>query len=163
VLAIIGKGIFSTVCRPRVAVSGGFAGAESWETDRSIGCNGRRPHGSQGDYAVPHPAKRSSGNHDPSRGLGPPQPIFALAHPMQSSACVRPLVTSIGRAELLPPGSSSTPLAAVALPTVAMAADAEDDATPTTVTVAEHNRRTWISLVPITLHRTTDDARLRRR
>jgi hypothetical protein len=58
---------------------------------------------------------------------------------MQSSACVRPLVTSIGRAELLPPGSSSTHLAAVALPTVAMAADAEDDVTPTTVTVSEHN------------------------
>jgi hypothetical protein len=66
-------------------------------------------------------------------GLGPPQPIVALAHPMQSSARVRPLVTSIGRAELLPPGSSSTHLAAVALPTVAMAADAEDDVTPTTV------------------------------
>jgi hypothetical protein len=36
-------------------------------------------------------------------GLGPPQPIVALARPMQSSASVRPLVTSIGRAELLPP------------------------------------------------------------
>src|ERR1700674_2825494 len=72
-------------------------------------------------------------------GLGPPPPIVALAHPMQTSACVRPLVTSIGCAELLPPGSSSTHLAAVALPTVAMAADEEDDATGTTVTVSEHN------------------------
>jgi hypothetical protein len=40
-------------------------------------------------------------------GLGPPQPIVALAHPMQSSASVGPLVTSIGRAELLPPRSPS--------------------------------------------------------
>ena len=72
-------------------------------------------------------------------GLGPPPPIVALAHSMQSPACVRPLVTSIGRAELFPPGFSSTLLAAVALPTVTMAADAEDEATGTTVTVSEHN------------------------
>jgi hypothetical protein len=58
---------------------------------------------------------------------------------MQSPACVRPLVTSIGRAELLPPGFSSALLATVALPTVTMAADAEDEATGATVTVSEHN------------------------
>ena len=72
-------------------------------------------------------------------GPGPPPPIVALAHLMHSPACVRPLVTSIGRAKLLPPGFSSTLLAAVALPTVTMAADAEDEATSTTVTVSEHN------------------------
>lgn len=72
-------------------------------------------------------------------GLGPPQPIVALAHPMQSSACVRPLVTSIGRAELLPPRSQAAHWAAVALPAIATAADAENDATGTTVTVSEHN------------------------
>jgi hypothetical protein len=72
-------------------------------------------------------------------GPGPPPPIVALAHLMHSPACVRPLVTSIGRAKLLPPGFSSTLLAAVAMPTVTMAADAEDEATGTTVTVSEHN------------------------
>ncbi len=41
-------------------------------------------------------------------GPGPPPPIVALAHLMESPACVRPLVTSIGRAELSPPGLSST-------------------------------------------------------
>ena len=56
-------------------------------------------------------------------GLGPPQPIIALAHPMQSSACVRPLMTSIRRAELLPPGSPSAYWTAVALPTIATAAE----------------------------------------
>jgi hypothetical protein len=71
-------------------------------------------------------------------GLGPPQPIVALAHPMQSSASVRPLVTSIGCAELLPPSSPSAQWAAVALPAIAPAADAENDATATTVvTVGE--------------------------
>jgi hypothetical protein len=90
-------------------------------------------------------------------GLGPPQPIVALAHPMQSSACVRLLVTSIGRAELLQPGSPSAPWAAVALPTIAMAADAENDATGTTVTVSEHNLGPGHPLVPITLHPTPDD------
>jgi hypothetical protein len=71
-------------------------------------------------------------------GPGPQPPIVALAYLMQSPACV-PLVTSIGCAELLPPGFSSTLLAAVALPTVTRAADAEDQATGTTVTVSEHN------------------------
>jgi len=37
VLAIIWKRIFWNVCRPRVAVSEGFAVAESSETDRSSG------------------------------------------------------------------------------------------------------------------------------
>jgi len=72
-------------------------------------------------------------------GLGQPQPIAALAHPMQSSASVRALVTSIGRAELLPPGLPSTHGTAVALPAIATAADAENYATATTVTVSEHN------------------------
>jgi hypothetical protein len=71
-------------------------------------------------------------------GLGPPPPIFALAHPMQTSARLCPLVASIGCAQLLPPGSSPTHSAAVALPTVAMAADEENDATGTTVAVSEH-------------------------
>ena len=70
-------------------------------------------------------------------GLGPPQPIVALAHPMQSSASVRSLVTSIGRAELLPPRSPSAHWAAVALPAIATAADAENDATATAVTISE--------------------------
>jgi hypothetical protein len=70
-------------------------------------------------------------------GLGPPQPIVALAHPMQSSASVRPLVTSIGSAELLPPRSLSAQWAAVALPAIATAADPENDATATAVTVSE--------------------------
>jgi hypothetical protein len=85
---------------------------------------------------APAPRKRAF---CPSRGLCPPQPIVALAHSMQSSACVRPLVTSIGRAELLQPGSASAHWGAVALPTIAMAADAENDATATTVTVSQHN------------------------
>jgi hypothetical protein len=72
-------------------------------------------------------------------GPGPPPPIVALTHLMQSPAYVRPLMTSIGRAELSPPGFSSTLLSAIALPTVTMAADAEDEATGTTVTVSEHN------------------------
>jgi hypothetical protein len=72
-------------------------------------------------------------------GLGPPQPIVALAHPMQSSASVGPLVTSIGRAELLPPRSPSAQWAAVALPAIATAADVENGATATTVTGSEHN------------------------
>jgi hypothetical protein len=75
-------------------------------------------------------------------GLGPPQPTVALAHPMQSSASVRPLVTLIGRAELLPPRSLSAQWAAVALPAIATAADAENDATATAVTVSEHDLRT---------------------
>ena len=62
---------------------------------------------------------------------------FALAHPMQSSASVRPLVTSIGRAELLPPRSLPAQWAAVALPAIATAADAENGATATAVTVSE--------------------------
>jgi hypothetical protein len=95
-------------------------------------------------------------------GPGPPPPIVALAHLMHSPACVRPLVTSIGRAKLLPPGFSSTLLAAVALPTVTMAADAEDEATGTTVTVSEHNLGHGHPSLKITLHRTRDDARLRR-
>jgi hypothetical protein len=57
--------------------------------------------------------------------LGPPQPVVALAHPMELSANVRSLVTSIGRAELLPPRSPSAHWAAVALPAIATAADAE--------------------------------------
>jgi hypothetical protein len=73
-------------------------------------------------------------------GLGTPQPIVALAHPLQSPASVRRLVTSIGRAELLPPSSPSAQWAAVALPAIATATDAEnDDATATTGTVSEHN------------------------
>jgi hypothetical protein len=97
-------------------------------------------------------------------GLGPPPPIVALAHPMQSSACVRPLMTSIGRAELLPPGLPSTHGAAVALPAIATAADAENYATGTTVTDSQHNLRhgpPWIQ-PRSTLHQMTDDARLRR-
>jgi hypothetical protein len=100
-------------------------------------------------------------------GLGPPQPIAALAHPMQSSASVRPLVTSIGGAKLLAPGSQSAHWAAVALPAIATAADAENDATGTTVTVSERNLGHGHPLVPMfqsryTLHQMTDDARLRR-
>ena len=95
-------------------------------------------------------------------GTGPPPPIVALAHLMQSPARVRPLVTSIGRAELSPPGFSSTLFAAVALPTVTMAADAEGDATGTTVTVSEHNLGNGHPSLKLTLHQTTDDARLRR-
>ena len=72
-------------------------------------------------------------------GLGQPQPIVALAHPMQSPASIRALVTSIGRAELLPSRFPSAQWAAVALPAIATAADAENDATATTVTVSEHN------------------------
>jgi hypothetical protein len=71
--------------------------------------------------------------------LGIPQPIIALAHPMQWSASVRPLVTSIGRAELLPPRSPSAQWAAVSIAAIATAADAENDATATTVTVSERN------------------------
>jgi hypothetical protein len=95
-------------------------------------------------------------------GPCPPPPIVALAHLMQSPACVRPLVTSIGRAELLPPGLSPTLLAAVALPTVTMTADAEDEATGTTVTVSEHNLGNGHPSLKLTLHQTADDARLRR-
>jgi hypothetical protein len=94
-------------------------------------------------------------------GPGPPPPIVALAHLMQSSACVRPLVSPIGRAELSPPGFSSTRLAAVALPTVTMAADAEDKATGATVTVSEHNLGHGRPLAQITLHQTTDDGMMR--
>jgi hypothetical protein len=99
-------------------------------------------------------------------GLGPPQPVVALAHPMQLSASVRPLVTSIGRAELLPPRSPSAYWAAVALPAIATAADAENDATGMTATVSEHNlghdHRPSRFQSRYTLHQMTDDARLRR-
>jgi len=54
-----------------VAVHERFAVAESRETDRSIGCDDRRPHSSRGDCAVSRPAKRSQGNPDPSRGPWP--------------------------------------------------------------------------------------------
>ena len=87
---------------------------------------------------MPGPAKRSQENHDPSRGSRP-SAADSRAGAFDAVAGLRPLVTSIGRAELLPPGFSSTLLAAVALPTVTMAADAEDETTGTTVTVSEHN------------------------
>ena len=94
-------------------------------------------------------------------GLGPPQPIVALAHPMPWSACVRPLVTSIGRAELLPPGPPSAHWAAVALPTIAMAAEAENDAIGTTITVSQHNLGDGNPRFQSRYTR-SDDARLRR-
>jgi hypothetical protein len=94
-------------------------------------------------------------------GLGQPQPIVALAHPMQLSASVRPLVTSIGRGELLPPRFPSAHSATVALPAIATAADAENDATGMTATVSEHNlgHDHRPSRLPSrnTLHRMTDE------
>jgi len=72
-------------------------------------------------------------------GVSPPQSIAALAHPVRPSACIRPLVTPIGRTELLLPSFSSARWAAVALATVAMAADADDRPTSATATRSENN------------------------
>ena len=86
------------------------------------------------------PAKRSQGNHDPSRG---PRTAAADSRAGASDAVVgqRPSVGDVDwpRAELLPPRSPSAQWAAVTLPAIATAADAENDATATTVTVSEHN------------------------
>lgn len=96
-------------------------------------------------------------------GLGPPpQPIATLAYPMCQSACFRTLIAAPGRTELLPPGFLSAHWAAIALPTVAMATDAEVDPTGTTVARSENNFGHDYSSSPITLHQMIDDARLRR-
>jgi hypothetical protein len=80
------------VCRPPVAFSEGFAVAESRETDRSIRCNGRRPHSSTAPKAIAlcstrQTATRSQGNHDPSRG---PRPSAADSRAGASDAVVGP-------------------------------------------------------------------------
>jgi hypothetical protein len=74
---------------------------------------------------VSRPAKRSQGNHDPSRG---PRTAAADSRAGASDAVVgqRPSVGDVD-------------WAAVTLPAIATAADAENDATATTVTVSEHN------------------------
>jgi hypothetical protein len=94
-------------------------------------------------------------------GIGLPQSIAALAHPMCPSACFRPLVAAPGRTELLPTGFPSAHWTAIALPTVAMAADAEDGPTGTTVARSQNNLRHDYPSSPITLHQMIDDARLR--
>jgi hypothetical protein len=112
---------------------------------------------------VPSPAKRSQGNHDPSRG---PRRSGAdsRAGAFDAVAGLRPSVGDVDWPRgVVAAGFSSTLVAAVALPTVTMAADAEDEATGTTLTVSEHNLgHGAILLARITLHETTDDARLRR-
>ena len=85
------------------------------------------------------PAKRSQGNHDPSRG---PWPAAADSRAGASDAVVgqRRSVGDVdwprGAVAVAPP---SAQWAAVALPAIATAADAENDATATTVTGSEHN------------------------
>jgi hypothetical protein len=90
---------------------------------------------------VSRPAKRSQGNHDPSRG---PWRAAADSRAGASDAVVgqRPSVGDVdwprgAVAAALPVGTVEW--AAVALPAIATAADAENDATATTVTVSEHN------------------------
>ena len=90
-------------------------------------------------------------------GIASPQSVTALAHPVQPSARVRPLVAAIGGTALLLPGPTSARFAAVALPTVAMPADAKDSPTAATATDSEDNLGHDNSSSPITLHEMTDD------
>ena len=99
----------------------------------------------------------------PHAGFGPPQSIPALAHPVRPSAWFSPLAPALGRAQPLLPGFRSARLVAVALPALAMAANAEHRSTGTKAALSENSLGHGYPSFQTTLHYMTDDARPRRR
>ena len=85
----------------------------------------------------------------------PAKPVLSLPHAVSPSPKFSPLMAAIGRTALSPSSYLPARLAAVALAPVAMAADAEDGPTGTTVAHSEDNLGHDHPSSPINLHETT--------
>ena len=94
-----------------------------------------------------------------------PLAIGSLAKEVNLFACLRALIAAVGRTPLLPPSIRSAGLAAVALPTIAMAAHEKEAVTARATTKARSERSFRRGRFPplnaaphlITIHRIADD------
>ena len=91
--------------------------------------------------------------------FGPTQPIVALTNPVRPPAGVRLLITAIGQPSLPLPRCSSTRRTAVAMPTIAMTADAKNSPAATTTSRSENEFGEQLFLVSDEI--TTDDEMIR--
>ena len=87
--------------------------------------------------------------------FGPTPPIVALTYPVRPPAGVRLPITAIGQPSLPLPRCSSTGSTAVAMPTIAMTADAKNSQAATTTSRSENGFGEHLFLVSDKI--TTDD------
>ncbi len=90
-------------------------------------------------------------------GLNHPQSVGTLAQSVPVSPRLRLLVATIGGTALLLPGSMTARCGAVALTTVAIAADAKDRPAGVTVSDSENQIGHVDPSSPITLHQRAND------
>jgi hypothetical protein len=118
--------------------------------------NGTKPKPCDLGRERPHDQARTMIRHT---GFGPTQPIVAVTYPVRPPAGVRLLITAIGQPSLPLPRCSSTVRTAVAMPTIAMTADAKNSPAAATTSRSENEFGEHYSSRRMKI--TTDDGMIR--